>query len=47
MAEKRAYYENNPEEVDKILLEGTKNAQKIARKKLKKIKKSIKIDYYN
>ena len=45
--EKRAYYENNPEEVDKILLEGTKNAQKIAREMMKKIKKSMKIDYYN
>ena len=45
--EKRAYYENNPEEVDKILLEGTKNAQKIAREMMKKIKKSMKIDYYD
>lgn len=45
--EKRAYYENNTEEVDKILLEGTKNAQKIAREMMKKIKKSMKIDYYN
>lgn len=45
--EKRAYYENNPEEIDKILLEGTKNAQKIAREMMKKIKKSMKIDYYN
>ena len=26
---------------------GTKNAQKIAREMMKKIKKSMKIDYYN
>ena len=44
--EKRAYYEAHPEEVDKILQEGTKKAQKIAKETMKKVKKAMKLDYF-
>ncbi len=44
--EKRAYYEDHPEEVDKILIEGTKKAQKVARETMKKVKKAMKLDYF-
>jgi len=43
--EKRAYYEAHPEEVDKILMEGTKKAQKVAKETMKKVKKAMKLDY--
>ena len=43
--EKRKYYENNPEEVNKILEEGTKKAQYRAKEQMKKIKKAMMIDY--
>lgn len=46
MKEKRKYYEEHPEEVDKILLSGTKDAQKTAKEMMTKIKKSMKIDYF-
>jgi len=44
--EKRAYYEEHPEEVDKILLEGTLKAQKIAKETMKKVKKAMKLNYF-
>ena len=44
--EKRAYYEEHPEEVDKILIEGTKKAQKVAKETMKKVKKAMKLDYF-
>ena len=44
--EKRAYYEKHPEEVDKILMEGTAKAQKVAQETMKKVKKSMKLDYF-
>ena len=44
--EKRAYYEKHPEEVDKILLEGTLKAQKVAKETMKKVKKAMKLDYF-
>lgn len=44
--EKRAYYEEHPEEVDKILIEGTAKAQKIAKETMKKVKKAMKLDYF-
>ena len=44
--EKRAYYEAHPEEVDKILIEGTKKAQEEAKKTIKKVKKAMKLDYF-
>ena len=43
--EKRAYYEAHPEEVDKILMEGTAKAQKVAKETIKKVKKAMKLDY--
>ena len=44
--EKREYYEAHPEEVDKILLEGTLRAQKVAKETMKKVKKAMKLDYF-
>ncbi len=44
--EKRAYYEAHPEEVDKILLDGTKKAQEVAKQTMKKVKKAMKLDYF-
>lgn len=44
--EKRKYYAENPDEVDKILLEGTKKAKKQAEETMKKVKESIKINYF-
>ena len=38
---------NNPEEVDKILLEGTKKAQQVAKKTMKKVKEAMKLNYFN
>ena len=44
--EKRAYYELHPEEVDKILLEGTLKAQKVAKETMKKVKEAMKLNYF-
>ncbi len=44
--EKREYYEKHPEEVDKILIEGTKKAQEEARKTMKKVKQAMKLNYF-
>ena len=44
--EKRAYYEQHPELVDKILKEGTEKARKTAKETMKKVKKAMKIDYF-
>ena len=44
--EKRAYYEKHPEEVDKILIEGTKKAREVAKETMKKVKKAMKLDYF-
>ena len=44
--EKREYYEKHPEEVDKILIEGTKKARKEAQKTLKKVKEAMKLNYF-
>lgn len=44
--EKRAYYEAHPEEVDKILIEGTAKAQKVAKETMRKVKKAMKLDYF-
>ena len=43
--EKRAYYEEHPEIVDKILMEGTAKAQKTAKETMKKVKKAMRLDY--
>ena len=43
--EKRKYYEEHPEEVDKILEKGTKEALEKATETMKKVKEAIKIVY--
>ncbi len=43
----RAYYEERPEEVDKILIEGTKKAQETAKEVMKQVKKAMKLDYFS
>jgi len=44
--EKRKYYEEHPELVDKILMEGTKKAQAVAKETMKKVKKAMMLDYF-
>ena len=44
--EKRRYYEENPKLVKEILMEGTKKAQKEAANTIKKVKESMKLDYF-
>ena len=46
MREKRAYYEAHPEIVDKIIEEGTKKAREQAKETMKKVKKAMKLDYF-
>jgi len=46
MREKREYYETHPEEVDKILIEGTKKAQATAKEVMKNVRKAMKLDYF-
>lgn len=43
--EKRKYYEEHPEEVEKILEEGTKKAKLVAEDTIKKVKTSMMINY--
>lgn len=42
----KKYYDEHPEVVDKILLEGTNRARKLAHETMTEIKRSMKIDYY-
>ena len=44
--EKRKYYEDNIELVDKILKEGTERARKTAKETMKKVKSAMKLDYF-
>ena len=44
--EKRKYYEERPELVDKLLKEGTEKARKVAKETMKKVKKAMKLDYF-
>lgn len=44
--EKRKYYEERPELVNKILMEGTEKARKVAKETMKKVKKAMKLDYF-
>lgn len=44
--EKRKYYEEHPEIVNKILIEGTKKARNKASEVMKRVKKNMKIDYF-
>lgn len=43
--EKRKYYDEHPEVVDKILKEGTEAAKAKAEEQMKKVRKAMKIDY--
>ena len=43
--EKRKYYEEHPEEVEKILNDGTEKARSKAKETMKQVKASMKIDY--
>lgn len=45
--ERRRYYEEHPEEVEKILIEGTKKAREVAKTTMAKVRKAMKIDYFN
>ena len=36
-----------PEEVDRILMEGTKKAREVAKTTMSKVRKAMKIDYFN
>jgi tryptophanyl-tRNA synthetase len=44
--EKRRYYEERPELVQKILIEGTNKARRKAQETVKKVKESMKINYF-
>ena len=44
--EKRNYYEQRPEEVREILMEGTKKAKIEAAKTMEKVKQAMKLDYF-
>ena len=44
--EKRKYYEEHPEIVDKILKEGTAKAREEAKRTMKKVKKAMMLDYF-
>ncbi len=46
MREKRKYYEERPELVDKFLISGTKKARKTAKETMKKVKKAMRLDYF-
>lgn len=47
MRKRRDYYEKHPDEVEKILLEGTEKARIEARKNMVLIKKAMKLDYFS
>ena len=44
--EKRKYYEEHPEVVDQILIEGTNRARKKAQETMKRVKGAMKLDYF-
>ena len=43
--DKRHYLEEHPEEVKKVLHDGTEHARNVAKETMKKVKKSMKLDY--
>ena len=45
--EKRRYYEEHPEEVERILMEGTKKAREVAKATMTKVRKAMNIHYFN
>ena len=46
MREKRKYYEDRPELVDKLLITGTEKARRTAKETMKKVKKAMRLDYF-
>lgn len=44
--EKRRYYEERPELVKEILMEGTAHAREIAKENMKKVKEAMKLNYF-
>ena len=42
----RKYFEEHPELVDEILKKGTEKARQTAKATMKKVKKAMKLDYY-
>ena len=44
--EKKKYYDNHPEEVDRILKDGCSKAKRISEETIKKVKKNMKINYF-
>ena len=44
--EKRKYYEERPELVEKILKDGTEKTRQTARETMKKVKKAMRLDYF-
>ena len=43
--EKRKYYEEHPELIEKILKEGTEKTRQTAKETMQKVKKAMKLDY--
>lgn len=46
MREKRKYYKERPEIVDKLLITGTEKARQTAKETMKKVKKAMRLDYF-
>ncbi len=44
--EKRKYYEEHPELIEKILIEGTEKTRQTAKETMKKVKKAMRLDYF-
>ena len=44
--EKRKYYEERPELVEKMLIQGTNKARETAKEAMKKVKKAMRLDYF-
>ena len=44
--ERKRYYQEHPEEIEKVLKDGTKVAKKRAEETMKDVKKAMQIDYF-
>ena len=44
--QRRKYYEEHPEEVEEIIKQGTANAKHKAEETMKRIRKNMKLDYF-
>ena len=47
MREKRKYYEEHPDEVDAILMDGTNKARAKAKEVMARVKKNMMINYFD